>query len=276
MAHVPVVLVHGWKSHPGIWNRLVPRLEHEGIPFWNFDQTPLNGSSVEEIAATLKEQIEEVREERRYFGVVDLVCHSMGTCVARYMLEVLDGTAKKERVRQLIGIGPPNNGSALAELFNHPEYGKEIIRKLSGIFVPENYDPASDLIVQQFRPHSVTMRTLAAAGLRRDIAYRIICAENLTHTPGFFPGFDGKTWEASPAGGWQQTYAGDGIVPHLKWLTGSCGTSIITVLLQVPERQNTVPALPPHLRCITNIMRPRVMMLKIRVEGAVCVGAAVG
>jgi len=158
----------------------------------------------------------------------------MGTCVARYMLEVLDGTSKKERVRQLIGIGPPNNGSALAELFNHPEYGKEIIRKLSGIFVPENYDPASDLIVQQFRPQSTTMKILAAAGLRGDIAYRILCAENLTQAPEFFPSFDGKTWECTPEGGWRQTFDGDGIVPQSDSILAGVGLDI-------------VPADPAHL-----------------------------
>ena len=40
------------------------------------------------------------------------------------------------------------------------------------------------------------------------------CNENLTFASGFFPSFDGKTWEGSPEGGWQKTYAGDGIVPH--------------------------------------------------------------
>jgi len=214
MQDVPVVLVHGWKSHPGIWNRLVPRLREEKIPFWNFDQTPLNGASVEEIAVALQKGIAKTREEREYFGDIDIICHSMGTCVARYMLEVIDGTAHREQVRQLIGIGPPNNGSALAELFNHPRYGQEIITKLSGIFVPHGYDPARDLIVQQFRPYSPTMTTLTSAGIREDISYRIICAGNLSRTPAFFPAFYGKTWEGSPASGWQQTYAGDGIVPH--------------------------------------------------------------
>jgi triacylglycerol lipase len=214
MQHIPVVLVHGWKSHPGIWNRLVRRLEHEKIPFWNFDQTPLHGASVKEIAATLQSTITAVRKGREYSGKIDIVCHSMGTCIARYMLEVLDGNAKTEQVRQLIGIGPPNNGSALAELFNHPVYGYDIINKLSGVFVPHGYDPEDDVIVQQFRPGSPTMRTLAAAGLRNDIMYRIICTENFTKTPGFFSAFDGKTWETSRTGGWQQTYAGDGIVPH--------------------------------------------------------------
>jgi hypothetical protein len=84
--------------------------------------------------------------------------------------------------------------------------------------------------------------------------------ENLTHASGFFPSFDGKTWEGSPEGGWRQTYAGDGIVPHSdSVLTGAA-----------------VEILPPHRRCITTITRPRAMRLKIRVEGAGCVGAAVG
>ena len=211
---VPVVLVHGWRSHPGIWNRLVPSLQQEGIPFWNFDHAAMAGSSVEEIAVCLQDFITRMREEYRYPGQIDLVCHSMGTCIARYLLEVIDGNSRNEPVRQLIGIGPPNNGSALAELFNHPEIGPAIIERLSGIFVPRDFDPAADRIVQEFRPGSSTMDTLRKAGLRQDVFYRIICAGNRTGTPQFFPSFNGMTYELKEDGGWRMTCAGDGIVPH--------------------------------------------------------------
>jgi pimeloyl-ACP methyl ester carboxylesterase len=209
-----VVLVHGWRSHPGIWNRLVPSLEQERIPFWNFDHAAMTGSSVEEIASCLQDYITRMRGEYRYTGSIDLVCHSMGTCIARYLLEVNDGNSRHEPVRQLIGIGPPNNGSALAELFNRPGIGPAIIEQLSGIFVPRGFDPAADRIVQEFRPGSSTMETLRKAGLRRDISYRLICAENRTSTPHFFPSFGGMTYELQEDGGWRMTCAGDGIVPH--------------------------------------------------------------
>ncbi len=210
---IPVVLVHGWKSHPGIWNRLTPRLNEEDISFWSFDYTSLNGASMEEIAGALRDYTATQRDVQGYAGSIDVVCHSIGSCIARYLLEVLDGSARHEQVRQLIAIGPPNNGSSLAELFCDPVIGPGITGRLCGTFVPRNFDPAADVIVQACRPGSITMAALRKAGIRPDIRYRVLCAENITRTPSFFPCFDGKTCELQPDGSWRMTYAGDGIVP---------------------------------------------------------------
>jgi len=35
----PVILVHGWNSHPGVWKRLVGRFEAAGIPYRKFDHS---------------------------------------------------------------------------------------------------------------------------------------------------------------------------------------------------------------------------------------------
>jgi hypothetical protein len=142
------------------------------------------------------------------------------------MVEVLDRAGDRQ-VRQLIGIGPPNHGSALAELFNHPEQGPVIIKKLSGTFVPKDYNPADDVIVQQFRPGSKTMKALQNAGLRMDISYRIICAANHTGKPEFFPPFEGKTWEWSADGSWQTTFAGDGIVANSESRLSGAGLDVL-------------------------------------------------
>ncbi|MGB8220838.1 MAG: acetyltransferase [Methanoregula sp.] len=211
---IPVVLVHGWKSHPGIWNRLTPQLNEAGIPFWIFDYTSLNGASMEEIARALRDYISTQREEQEYIGSIDMVCHSIGSCITRYLLEIMDGSDRHEQVRQLIAIGPPNNGSSLAELFCDPVIGPEITKRLVGTFVPEHFDPTADIIVQACRPGSTTMTALRKAGIRPDIAYRLLCAENTTCTPSFFPCFEGKTCELQPDGNWHMTYSGDGIVPH--------------------------------------------------------------
>ncbi len=211
----PAVLVHGWRSHPGIWNRLAPVLSDSAVPFWRFDYTAVQNEGTEAIALALQDYIHERRKEIGYAGPIDIICHSMGTCIARYLLEVLDGGAREEEVRLLVGIGPPNNGSAMAELFNDPERGPEVIRRLAGVFVPEDYDPADDTIVQEFRPKSRTIAALRSAGTRSDIAYRIVLAANLTKTPAFFPAFSGRTWEIAPDGEWRATYTGDGIVPHI-------------------------------------------------------------
>jgi len=213
-AGIPVVLVHGWKSHPGIWKNLLPVLEKNNTTTWVFDHCSMSRASLEEIATGLEVFIQQMRYKTGYPGPVDMICHSMGTGIARYLLEVIDGTRKSEQVRQLIGIGPPNNGSALAELFNDPVHGREIIEKLTGIFVPEGYDPVDDIIVQQFRPGSALMERLQKAGVRSDIKYRIILAENFSRLPGFFPPFRGMTWELSGERNWQTTYSGDGIVSH--------------------------------------------------------------
>jgi len=210
----PVVLVHGWRSHPGIWNHLAPALQDAGLPCWKFDHTAIQENGTEAIALALQEFIRARRKENGYGGPVDIVCHSMGTCIARYLLEVIDGSDREEDVRFLVGIGPPNKGSAMAEAFNDPEQGPEVIRRLAGVFVPRGYDPTEDLIVQEFRPGSRTVTALRAAGTRDDIAYRILLAANLTGTPAFFPAFGGQTWEIAPDGEWRATYAGDGIVPH--------------------------------------------------------------
>jgi triacylglycerol lipase len=210
----PVILVHGWNSHPGVWKRLVLRLDAAKIPYRNFDHTGLSGMALPEISGALDEYMREVRNENGWYGPVDIVCHSMGTCIVRYLLEVTDGAARTQAVRQLIGLGPPNNGSALAELFNDPVRGEEIITRLTGVFVPQGFDPVSDRIVQDVRPGSPVMRTLRTAGLRPDITYRIIVTTNPEDIPGFFPSFEGKTWEIAGNGRYGATLDGDGVVPN--------------------------------------------------------------
>jgi pimeloyl-ACP methyl ester carboxylesterase len=210
----PVILVHGWNSHPGIWNRLVPRLSDASIPVWKFDHTGMNGADISELATALEASVWDMRDEFGYGGKIDIICHSVGTCITRFLLEVMDGTARDQKVRQLIGLGPPNNGSALAELFHDPLMGDEIINRLTGVFVPRGFDPATDRIVQDVRPASPAMQALRSAGIRQDITYRIIVTANPGGRPDFFPLFKGKTWDRKRDGGWQETWDGDGIVPH--------------------------------------------------------------
>jgi pimeloyl-ACP methyl ester carboxylesterase len=259
--HTPVVLVHGWKSHPGIWNRLTPRLEEASIPYWNFDHTGMGDTPLAAIALALQEFISTMRDEHAYVGPIDVVCHSVGTCISRYLLEVLDGGGREEQVRHLIGIGPPNNGSALSELFNDPVYGPQILDQLAGIFVPRRYEPADDVIAQEVRPGSRTMAALRSAGVRADVAYRFILSANLTATPDLFPCFDGKTWEHSADLGWRMTYAGDGIVPHTDSYLPGAGFDIL-------------PADPAALRCnpdqYGHIRLPRNNEVVDRVMGYLC------
>jgi triacylglycerol lipase len=223
----PVVLVHGWKSHPGVWKRLAVRLEEQGIPAWRFDHSGMRDESAPAVAAALQGYIRKMREESGYADDIDVICHSMGTLAARYLFEVVDRDTREEKIRNLIGIGPPNNGSAMAELFNDPVHGSEVIRLLAGTFVPRGYRPAEDAIVQDLRPGSRVVAALRAAGTRDDIRYRVIMSANRTEASDFFPLFDGKTWVFTPDGTWQTTYAGDGIIPHADSYLPGAGYDIL-------------------------------------------------
>ncbi|TAJ45401.1 esterase/lipase family protein [Methanofollis fontis] len=224
---VPVVLVHGWRSHPGIWKPMMMALDREGYRSFAFDHSGMGDEGPDEIARALQEYIRTVRDEIGYSGPVDLVCHSMGACIARYLLEVIDGGRRAERVRRLIALGPPNNGSAMAEIFHDPVHGPEILQRLAGVFVPRRYDPLEDVIVQAFRPGSPFLARLAAAGQREGTDYRLILTENRTGDPAFFPFFDGKTWERGADGAWRTTHAGDGIVPHADSVIPGAGVEVL-------------------------------------------------
>ena len=252
---IPVVLVHGWNSHPGIWNRLCRRLDSAEIPYSKFDHSGMQDSSLEEIAEALGDYIRDTRSTTNYPGPVDIVCHSVGTCIARYYLEAGSGADRHETVRQLIGIGSPNNGSALAELFFNPEHGKAIIERLNGVFVPEGFDPQTDPLVQGVRPASRTMQALRSAGIRNDITYHMIVTANPYSIPAFFPLFDGKTWESSEDGTYFMTENGDGIVSHRESALPG-----VTLDILPAEKDDTMDLIPVDQYCHINLLRnPRVI-----------------
>ncbi|MFY9800425.1 MAG: acetyltransferase [Methanoregula sp.] len=254
----PVILVHGWNSYPGVWKRLVVHLETAKIPYRKFDHTRMKDSALPAISESFHDYLQEVRDENGWHGPVDIVCHSLGTCIARYLLEVIDGAEQKQAVRQLIGLGPPNNGSALAELFNDPEHAEGIINRLTGVFVPHGYDPAADRIVQDVRPRSPVMHSLRTAGLRPDITYRIIVTGNPGDVPGFFPWFRGKTWEMDDDGRYRATLKGDGVVAHRE--SELPGISL-EVLSASPDGEDHLPA--PDQYCHINLPRNPVVIERI-------------
>jgi len=250
-----VVFVHGWNSHPGIWNRLCRRLDTENIPYRKFDHSGMQDTSLEEIAEAFGDFIRNLRSTTQYEGQIDVVCHSVGTCIARYFLEAGSGAGRHERVRQLIGIGSPNNGSALAELFFNPEHGPKIIRQLNGVFVPQGFDPHTDPLVQGVRPSSRTMQKLRSAGIRNDITYHMIVTANPDSIPAFFPLFGGKTWESSEDGTYALTGNGDGIVAHRESALPG-----VTLDILPAEKDDTMDLIPVDQYCHINLLKnPRVI-----------------
>ncbi len=214
------------------------------IPCWRFDHSAMADADLAGRAAALAAYVDGMRDGTGYYGAVDVVCHSFGACIARQCLEVADGAARTARVGQLIMLGPPNNGSALAELFSDPDRGPEVTGRLAGAFVPSGFDPFADPIVQDVRPGSRVMRELRAAGLRNDIAYRVIVTANPAGFEAFFPWFEGRTWELGDDGTWQRTLCGDGVVAHSE-------SALPGVPLEVfaPEPGDGRPEIPPQQFC---------------------------
>lgn len=258
METVPLVLVHGWKSHPGIWRRLIEMVNLPPEKIWLFDYSGLNESTVFHIAGQLRSFLRKRRRLDGYTGQVDIVCHSMGGYVTRYYVEVLDRNKRDEKVRQLIEIGVPNQGSSMAEIFNDPVHGPQVINVLSGEFVPPEYVPEKDINVQGLRVRSKETRELCNAGLRPDIRYRNILAANRTGDPAFFPSFEGKTWVLGHDETWRKTWLGDGVIPHYdSYLPG-------TEFDLIPADPGFLHAEPYHYCHIHLPKNPEVIKLIIR------------
>ncbi|MBQ3719293.1 MAG: alpha/beta fold hydrolase [Methanomicrobium sp.] len=225
----PVILVHGWKSSPHIWSRLIPRLEESGIEYHLFDHSKKNYSDSLLIADELGEFIADIQSWTGYSGAVDIVSHSLGTTITRYLLEVAD-TERRFKVRRFIGIGPVNRASTLAELFNDERYAPSILKTLTGVFVPKEFSAADDPLVQGVRFGGKLVANLSDATKRDDIDYRFIVAVNKTRNPDFFRLFEGKTWVfqgGNPENTPVLTYDGDGIVALCESALKGAGYSLL-------------------------------------------------
>ena len=69
----PVVLVHGWNSHPGVWNRLIPKLDSARVPYSRFSHVEMADQSLPYIAAAIGDHIQHYRDETGYDGAVDII-----------------------------------------------------------------------------------------------------------------------------------------------------------------------------------------------------------
>jgi len=107
---VPVVLVHGFYSNAGFWQRIKPALRAAG---WNnlfaLNLEPLF-VDIDEYARQLEARIEEACARCGTEAAV-VVGHSMGGLVARACARRAPG-----RIRHLVCLGSPHHGTLLAGL----------------------------------------------------------------------------------------------------------------------------------------------------------------
>jgi len=69
----PVILVHGWNSHPGVWKKLVIRLDEEEIHYRRFDHTGMRDLGLPEISRALDAYLKKVRLDCGWTGPVDAI-----------------------------------------------------------------------------------------------------------------------------------------------------------------------------------------------------------
>lgn len=141
----PIVLIHGWTGDSDSWREMLPKLEAQGLPVLDFDpdasgtqalgyEPTGDGQHISYIAGKIvEERIQQALDANGYSAdhSVDIVAHSMGGLVARFLVEQPgadvenwdaedgwygDGNADvrtdwAERVDELIMLGTPNHGT---------------------------------------------------------------------------------------------------------------------------------------------------------------------
>ena len=203
---VPVVLVHGWRSGPGMWDAFESALKEEGIPYWNFgyDGTADPTLSAYELVGFIREKRSTYRPDlypNGYTGKIDIVCHSMGAIVSRWSMEAL---GHGNEVRQWIGIAPAHGGSAGADLMDITIVDGPIHWLISWALGPA--------ATEQLKTTSNSVQYLKTDALSDSTTYRVIAGWNPYHSYSFGNLFLSVTQAKAPDGTLYGTFNGDMIV----------------------------------------------------------------
>ena len=142
-ARYPVVLVHGWTGSGSSWNAMIPKLQAQGMTVLDFDSsaagtqalsiTPAAGQHIPLLAKQVQDKVQAALAAGGYPSTqkVDVVAHSMGGLVSRFLVEkggadvdswssstgwYGDGvpdirTDWKSRIDDLVMLGTPNHGT---------------------------------------------------------------------------------------------------------------------------------------------------------------------
>jgi pimeloyl-ACP methyl ester carboxylesterase len=105
---LPVLLIHGWACNSGYWNTLSKTLERSNITHHALDLEPVL-ADIDSYTTMIHDAIETLCRESGHASIA-IVAHSMGGLAARAYLRAYGC----ERVTQLITLGTPHHGTALA------------------------------------------------------------------------------------------------------------------------------------------------------------------
>jgi len=105
---LPVLLIHGYGCNSGYWDKLVPLLDAARISHASVDLAPIAGD-IDGYAAQVERAADALCAATGAARLA-VVGHSMGGLVARAWMRAYGGA----RVAQLLTLGTPHHGSALA------------------------------------------------------------------------------------------------------------------------------------------------------------------
>lgn len=178
-----VVLIHGLDEPGWCWNNIAPALVKEGYTVCELRYP--NDQAIGKSAKFTAEHFALLRKSGAQD--VSILAHSMGGLVAREMLTHVDyyagngdGDETYPKVNRLIMLGPPNHGSAAAELQVLGEVREQVVRLftgdglLFGAFFDGSGEAKEDLL-----PDSPFLKSLNARPLPKGVKYTI-CASQIS------------------------------------------------------------------------------------------------
>jgi pimeloyl-ACP methyl ester carboxylesterase len=169
-----VVCIHGLDSTSGVFGRLAPLLESQGLQVAYFSYPsdgPIRGA-----ADRLADELDALRETFPGMGV-HVIGHSMGALVARAYIE---GDRYAEPVDRFIAIAPPNHGSPWTRERFLLEFNEQFWLWRSNadwspiwMFTDGHGEAADDL-----KPDSAFLKSLNAGPRRAGVRYTIVLGDH--------------------------------------------------------------------------------------------------
>jgi pimeloyl-ACP methyl ester carboxylesterase len=181
------ILIHGLAANADAMGELSESLRKLGVQVVLFDYP--NRQPIATSGARLREELLAVQKSHPELQVA-IIAHSMGGLVARYALEA-DGAAPAN-VTDLVTLGTPHHGSALADKYAWMELYRFAVHKLRG-----EYDRKADLLEglgeagDDLCPNSRFLQDLNAC--RRPATVRYHCAAGCA---GYFSADERQTLRA--------------------------------------------------------------------------------
>ncbi len=176
-----IVLIHGLDEPGWCWNTIAPALVKQGYTVCELRYP--NDQAIAKSARFFAERLIELRQAGA--KDVSILAHSMGGLVARETLTNADYYAGKgdggehyPKVNRLIMLGPPNHGSAAAELQLLGEVREQVVRlftgdgHLFGAFFDGSGEAKDDLL-----PGSPFLKSLNARPLPSGVKITILASQ---------------------------------------------------------------------------------------------------